>query len=146
MEDVELVRKMIDELEKKCSSNKKIRAESLLEGITKTRMFSLQETIDEIREQIKIREDLHRKMLENIENLKSSIHNMMPQMPTPTIEFQKAMVELKKKLIEAEEMKIKENLDCFRDVALLKKELREFLREFRDKEKRASLLGELLAN
>ena len=59
-------------------------------------------------------------------------------------EFQKAEVEFRKKIIEADEMKVQEKLNCFRDVALLKKELRELIQEFREKESRASVLGSLL--
>ena len=84
-------------------------------------------------------------MLEDIENLKSTINIMMPSMPNPSADFMKTMVELRKKIIEAEEIKMKEKLNCFRDIAALKKELREIVREYRDKENRASLLNELIS-
>lgn len=140
MEDAELVKKMLSDLEKKKSSNSK-KTGDLLEGITETRITSLKEAIDEIQVQIDFREKLHLEMLGNIEELKSMINNM-----TPTVtEDAKLIVELSKKLVEADEMKIQEKLNCFRDIAQLKKELREWIREFRDKENRASLLGDLIS-
>ena len=42
-------------------------------------------------------------------------------------------------------MRFEEKLNCFRDVAELKKELRELIRELREKEKRADLLGDLIS-
>jgi hypothetical protein len=42
-------------------------------------------------------------------------------------------------------MKVQEKLNCFRDIALLKKELREWISEFREKETRADLLNELIS-
>lgn len=144
MEEAELVKKMLSGIEKKKNLDSS-ETDSLLDNLKEARIISLKEAIEEITSQIEMRQELHNEMINDIENLKSSINNMMPQVPNPTIEFQKAMVELKKKLIEAEEMKIKEKLDCSRDIAMLKKELREWLREFRDKEKRAGLLGELLS-
>ena len=144
MEDAELVKKMLAELESKknSTSSKNKPADDLLDEISETKMVSLQEAIDEITAQISLREKLHEEMIGDIEKLKSTINNMSPSM---TAENAKVIVEFQKKLIEAEEMKVQEKLNCFRDIAQLKKELREWIREFRDKEKRASLLGDLLS-
>ena len=139
MEDAELVKKLLSDLDKKKGSKK---PEDLLEGITSTKITSLKEAISEIQEAIDFRQKLHIEMLGNIEELKSAINNMTPAM---TAENAKIIVEFQKKLIEAEEMKINEKLNCFRDTAELKKELREWIREFRDKENRASLLGDLIS-
>ncbi|MCK5283303.1 MAG: hypothetical protein KAK00_07885 [Nanoarchaeota archaeon] len=144
MEEAELVKKMIGQLENKQNSRKK-NPETLLKDINETRTVSLKEGINEILNQVRMRESLHEQMMGDLENLKSSINNMMPQGSSATAEFQKTMTELRKKLIEAEEMKIQEKLNCSRDIALLKKELREIMKEFRDKEKRATLLGDILA-
>ena len=141
MEDAELAKKMLADLE----DNRDKEAKNLLEGLNETRLTSLRESIEEIFEQIKMREKLHTEMMNDLETLKSSINNMMPSTPDPSPEFQKAVVEFQKQLIDADEMKVQEKLNCFRDVALLKKELREIIREFRDKETRADLLGGLLS-
>ncbi len=140
MEDAELVKKLVSEIEnKKKDSNK---TTDILEGMNETRTVSLKEAIEEIQGQMDFRQKLHEEMMKNIEELKSTINNMIPSMNTENANI---IVEFQKKLVEAEEMKIQEKLDCFRDIAQLKKELREWIREFRDKEKRASMLGELLS-
>ena len=135
METEELVKKMFTRQDE---------TDEILGNLNKTRTISLKEAIQEIQEQIVFRENLHKEMMQNIEELKSSINNMFPPIPNISAEFQKSIVELKKKLIEAEEMKVQEKLNCFRDIAQLKKELREWIREFRDKEERANLLDSYL--
>jgi DNA integrity scanning protein DisA with diadenylate cyclase activity len=143
MEDAELVKKMLSELEKKENLSSSDSPEKILDEISKTKTVSLREAIEEITAQIAFREKLHSEMMQDIESLKSTINNMTPAMSADNA---KVIVEFQKKLIEAEEMKINEKLNCFRDVAQLKKELREFIREFRDKETRADLLGELISD
>jgi len=118
--------------------------ETLLDDITHTRTVSLKEAILEIQDQIDERKRLHNAMMEMIDQLKLSINNMMPPITGKNPEFGKAMIEFRKKLVEAEEMKIQEMLNCSRDVADLKKELREWIREVKDKENRASLFDEML--
>ena len=142
MEDAELVKKMLGEMGKKGNSKKKDNPEELLDDLNKSRTVSLEEAISEITAQIALREHVHGEMLNDIEKLKSAINNMTPTM---TAENAKVIVEFQKKLIEAEEMKIQEKLNVFRDIAQLKKELREWIREYRDKESRNSLLGDLLS-
>ncbi len=140
MEDVELVEKMLSGIRasNKVPAKKK---DDLLKDISETRTVSLKEAIDEINLQIKHREKLHKEMMDDIEKLKSTINNMTPPL---TGDNAKIIVEFQKKLIEAEEMKINEKLNCFRDIAMLKKEFRESHREYKDMEKRATLLGDLI--
>lgn len=141
MEDAELAKKLLQGIGKKKAETD---TEDLLNDIKDTRTASLKEVIDEILDQIKLRERLHKEMMDDIEKLKSSINNMTMSL-TPSPDNMKVMVEFQKKLIEAEEMKVQEKLNCFRDIAQLKKELREWIKELGEKEKRASLLGELLS-
>lgn len=140
MEDKELIKKMLGDIEKQDDQ-----AKDVLDNLSESRLTSLKETIEEILEQIKFRESLHTEMLKDLETLKSNINNMMSQTPT-SLEGQKAMVEFQKQIVEADQMKVTEKLNNFRDVAQLRKELREIIREFRDKETRANMLGDLLAD
>ena len=89
---------MLDELENKGNS-----AEMLLDSISETKMASLREAVDEISEQIKVREKLHSEMLSDIEKMKNAISNMMPPDNYASAELQRAIVEFRKKLIDAEE-------------------------------------------
>jgi len=140
LEESKLFKNMLDELENKGNS-----AEMLLDSISETKMASLREAVDEISEQIKVREKLHSEMLSDIEKMKNAISNMMPPDNYASAELQRAIVEFRKKLIDAEEIKVQEKLNCFRDIALLKKEMREIIQEMREKESRASLLGDILS-
>ena len=139
MEDKELIEKMLGDIEKKDKD-----AKDLLDNISETRLTSLKETIGEILSQIEFRENLHNEMMSDLETLKSNINNMMTSLPTASLEGQKAMVEFQKQIVEADQMKVTEKLNNFRDIATLKKELREIIREFREKETRSNLLGDLL--
>ncbi len=140
MEEVELVEKMLSGIGKPKNSSSK-NAKDLLDGMSESKMLSLKEAVSEIAEQIKMREALHKEIMADIESLKSNINNMTPAL---TADNAKVIMEFQKKLIEAEEIKVQEKLNCFRDISLLKKELREWIRELRDKEKSASFLGDLL--
>jgi len=120
------------------------KAGNLLKGMSETRTFSLKESIEQINDQIKERMHLHGDILLTVEELKLSINNMMPDVNQHNPEFSKPMMEFKKKLVEVEQMKIEEKLNCSRDIADLKKEQRELIREFTEKEKRATFLGDIL--
>jgi nitrate/TMAO reductase-like tetraheme cytochrome c subunit len=51
---------------------------------------------------------------------------------------------LRHKKMEISEHQMKEKLDCWKDIALLKKELRERQREYTEKKGRLNMLNELL--
>lgn len=147
MEDAELVKKMLTELgnKKDYDNTKASDSGKLIEDINEIRIGSLREAIKEISEQIELRESLHNTMMEDLRKLKASINEMMPQFRNPEIEFSKGVTDLKKKLIETDESIVEEKLNCFRDIALLKKEMREVITEYREKENRASLLDNLIS-
>ena len=103
---------------------------------------------------IKQRASVHKEINEHVGKVQIDIDNTLLEMPklnsTATLnsnlggELVKAISELKKKKFELEEIKISEKLNLWRDVAALKKELREYVREFKEKESKSDLLDSLL--
>ena len=59
-------------------------------------------------------------------------------------EFARERSELRKKQIDISEIQLNEKVGCWRDIALLKKELREQERELNQKESRTEMLKEIL--
>jgi hypothetical protein len=112
------------------------------------RVKLLKESIADINNMLKTREDLHNQMLKNIDEIDIFINNSMPKPANVTsdaIAANKDIVkELLKKKIELEEIKLEENLNFWRDKAALKKELREHMKEFRDMQSKTSMLDNIV--
>ena len=60
-------------------------------------------------------------------------------------EFARERSELRKKKIEISELQLNEKVNCWRDIALLKKEMRESERELNEKKSRSDMLGKILS-
>lgn len=108
----------------------------------------LKESISDIQKMISGRKDLHEEMLNSLDELNIFIDNSMPKGASATSEAiqarQDLTKELLKKKIEIEELKVEEKLNFWRDIAALKKELREHMKEFRDTESKTSMMDSLL--
>lgn len=97
--------------------------------------------IKEINELIVERQKLSEILISSYEKLLSKINEILYKLPPSTF---KEEIALSSKFVEVEEQKTKEKLDCWRDVALLKKELRERLSEFREEEQKKSNISNFL--
>jgi hypothetical protein len=113
------------------------------------RVELLEESISDIKQMIVDRGALHKDIIKSLENIDMFINNTMPK--TNEIMFgtmndsrQKLIQELLKKKIELDELKASEKLNFWRDVALLKKELREHMKEYRDMQSKTSMIDNLL--
>ena len=108
----------------------------------------LNESIEDLQEMIINRENLHKEMMNNLDEIDAFINNSMPDQGAASSEAMKIrqdlIKELLKKKVEIEESKIEEKLNFWRDVALLKKELREHMKEFRDMESKTSMIDNIL--
>jgi ATP-dependent Lon protease len=81
-------------------------------------------------------------MLNDIEKIKTFINTTAIQIndqTQPELAF-----ELKKNQIDIDKFKIEEKLNRWRDVAALKKELRERVKEITEREQREAMLNEIL--
>ncbi|MFH1522101.1 MAG: hypothetical protein ABIF18_04040 [archaeon] len=117
------------------------------DSVGKAKVDSLKEIIIEIENMIEERKSLSRKFIKEGENMKANIHNFLlenaPKGENDS-EFTRERAELRKKQIEISELQLNEKIGCWRDMSLLKKELRENTKELNEKESRAEMLGKIL--
>jgi hypothetical protein len=109
---------------------------------------SIKESITEIEELIDGREGLSKEIFEEGEKLKREINNTLmekrvSQDPNDILGA-KERTELAKKKIEISELQLNEKVSCWKDVALLKKELRERQKELSEREGRKEVLDKIL--
>lgn len=117
------------------------------DSVGKAKVNSLKETVEEIEFLIKERMNLSNNFIKEGEKMKSSIKNfLMENAPKgeDDSEFARERSELRKKEIEISEIQLNEKIGCWRDIALLKKELREQEKELNEKSSRAELLKGIL--
>ena len=122
-----------------------------VEGLFKERQEEqiklIQDSIDDINSMIQERGELHKSLISSMEKLDLSMDNKMPSMnalQSSNPAAAQLLNELMKKKIELEEVKMEEKLNYWRDVALLKKELREHQKELRDLQSKTSMVDNLL--
>jgi flavorubredoxin len=112
------------------------------------RLQLIEESIADIKQMIVARGDLHKEILKSLENVELYINNTMPKnepvFGSMSDSRQDLIKELLKKKIELDELKINEKLNFWRDTALLKKELREHMKELRDMKSQTSMLDNVL--
>ncbi len=116
-------------------------------SVGKAKIDSLKDIVLEIEDMIEERKSLGRKFIREGENMKVKIHNFLlenaPKGENDS-EFTRERAELRKKQIEISELQLNEKIGCWRDISLLKKELRENTKELNEKESRADMLGKIL--
>lgn len=115
---------------------------SLFKDIQDSKLGSIQEVIDDINNLIQKREMLNGEIFSDIEKIKMDINNFVLSLGD---EMNKAeQLNMRQKQIEIDEVKINEKLNMWRDIALLKKELRERIRDIREQEGKATMLDSIL--
>ena len=120
-----------------------------LESVGKAKLDSLKEIIKEIEEMTKERTILSRKFVKEAENMKAKIHNFLLENAPKgedDSEFARERAELRKKQMEISELQLNEKIGCWKDISLLKKELRENTKELSEKESRAEMFGKILSD
>jgi hypothetical protein len=114
------------------------------------RVKLLEESTLDIKEMIVGREELHKEMMISFTKIEAFINNTMPDPGAASSEAikirQDLIKELLKKRIELDQLRIDETLNFWRDTALLKKELREHMKEFRDMESKTSMIDTILGD
>jgi len=112
-----------------------------------TKVNSLKETVEEIEELIEERKILSEKFVREGEAMKTKINNfLMESSPKgkDDSEFARERSELRKKQIDISQTQLDEQIECWKDIALLKRELRDRTKELNEKESRAEMLGRIL--
>lgn len=115
-------------------------------GVGREKINSLKSSISEIEFLIEQREALSKIFSEEIEKIKTNIENFLLKNVAVDSEDFKERSGLRQKQIEVSELELNERVNCWRDVALLKKELREFKKELIEKEERLNMFEEILGD
>jgi len=120
---------------------------SQISSLGEVKVESLKEVIEEIDNLIKERENLSESFIKEGDKMKSDIKNFLlenaPRHDDDS-EFARERAELRKKQIEIQELQLNEKVGCWRDIALLKRELREREKELSEKTSRAEMLSRIL--
>ncbi len=123
--------------------------ENFLGGLGESKIQSLKKAISEIYEMIKSREKLSRRIHEEGESLKSEIERYLSENEKIKISSTDPLREkndLRHKKIEISELQMNEKIGCWKDIALLKKELRLYEKELTEKEERIHALNKILGD
>lgn len=116
--------------------------------IGKSKVDALKNSIEEIHEMIRGREKLSRKIHDEGENLKVEIKGYLSEnekIQISSTDPAREKNDLRHKKIEISELQMNEKIGCWKDVALLKKELREYERELLEKEERLKMFNKILS-
>lgn len=114
--------------------------------IGKEKIESLQNAIKEIESLVKHRALLSKGINNDAEKIKSEINTFLMNQNEDSMDSdeRKERIALKNKQVEICELQLNEKVNCWRDVANLKKELRDKQRELTEKEDRMSMLDKIL--
>ena len=119
-----------------------------IDSVGKAKLDSLEINIKELENMIKERNTLSQNFIKEGEKMKSNIKTFLIE-NTPEgegdSEFARERSELRKKQIEISELQLNEKVNCWRDIALLKREFRENIKELNEKKSRADMLGKILS-
>jgi hypothetical protein len=110
--------------------------------LSSEKVASIKDTLREIELLIQQREQLTLDLFKDIDKVKTSIDNTILQLGNQTNLKEQMM--LKQKQIEIEEFRLQEKVNAWRDIALLKKELRDRFKEVKDRESRIDVLDKIL--
>ena len=119
-----------------------------LSALGKEKIVALKESINEINILISNRQRLSKQFFEDGEKIKSEINNYILENDRIPLADQREILseknDLRHKKIEIAESQLKERIDCWKDIANLKKERRVYERELQEREARLNILNKLL--
>ena len=93
---------------------------------------------------IKEREELSRSLSKDVEKVKLDISTFLLTTEAVDADGFRERNGLRQKQIEMSELQLNERVGCWRDVSQLKRELREYARELKEKEAKSDLLDSLI--
>jgi len=122
---------------------------NMLESVGQERIDSLRKAIYEIKQLVEERKKLSQDFIKEGEELKSEISNLIIENESTlrALGQSEALVEknsLRNKKVEISELQLNEKINCWKDIALLKKELRIYEKELSEKESRINELNDIL--
>ena len=117
--------------------------ESIL-NFNQGKISSLVQSIEEIEEMIKQRGVVSKKVNDEADKIKLKMENLLLSSALQDSDSVKEKLTFRQKQMEISEMQLTEIVNCWRDIAQLKKELRENQRELNEKQIRIEMLNKLL--
>jgi hypothetical protein len=119
--------------------------------IGKDRIDSLKNSINEIRKLIGERSELSQNFIKEGDEIKLEIDNLLLDNENSSkslLADKDVMIEknaLRNKKVEISELQLNEKINCWKDIALLKKELRQYEKELSEKEARLKEINDLMS-
>jgi len=127
---------------KKKQEDNKIEVEYIFKDLQDKKLGSIQEVIEDIQNLIEERKNLKEEIFEDLEKISIKINNFLTGKQDDL--KPEELVEIKRKIVEIDEAKAQEKLNAWRDVSALKKELREYIREFKEKRDGMNVLESMI--
>jgi len=124
-------------------------SEDFSSGIGKEKVEALKKSIFEIKEMVVGRNKLSRQIFQEGEKIKTEINNYLIEnegvgVGTDSHDLIKEKNDLRSKKVGVSELQLNEKIGAWKDIALLKKELREYERELIEREERMNMINEIL--
>jgi hypothetical protein len=124
--------------------------ENMLDVVGQERVDSLKKAIYEINHLVEERKKLSLEFIKEGEILKSEISNLILENESTlrALGQNEALIEknnLRNKKVEISELQLNEKINCWKDIAMLKKELRIYEKELSEKESRINELNALFS-
>ena len=125
----------------------------MLNVLKDEKIEALGQSIKDIQLLIQQRLLLNREILKDVEQIKLDINNHIASLGITSDSMgrgsgdstiRRDILLLRQKQVEVDEAKVQEKLNCWRDVAELKKELRDQIKEYKEREARLHMLGSIL--
>lgn len=129
-------------LMKKKREDNKLEVEYIFKDMENKKLDSIKEVIDDIKNLIEERQKLRDEIFVDMDKMILSITNFLNEKKDGM--KPEEVVELKRKITELEQAKTGEKLNAWRDVSNLKKELRDSLRELKDKKDNFNVLESMV--
>lgn len=122
---------------------------NMLDTLGQERIDSLKKAIQEIKHLVEERRKLSLDFIKEGEEIKSEITNLIIENENTlrSLGQNEALIEknaLRNKKVEISELQLNEKINCWKDIALLKKELRIYEKELSEKEGRIRELNDIL--
>jgi hypothetical protein len=126
-------------------------SEDLSLGIGKEKVEALKKSISEIKEMVLGRNKLSRQIFQEGEKIKTEINNYLIEnegvgVGTDSRDLIKEKNDLRSKKVGVSELQLNEKIGAWKDIALLKKELREYERELIEREERLNMITKILGD
>jgi len=120
------------------------RIKYLITAIGKEKIDSLKQLIKELEGLIVEREKMSKEILKEGDSMKADINKFITENKVVSPEDARDRNGLRQKQIEISELQLNERVTSWKDVALLKKELRDRQKELTDKEDRINMFDKIL--